>query len=133
MYVGIYTIVSQIVAEYFGVTGSNLFADKPPQTIISLLLGYGKRQAALTEAQFAYHIHSFTLLEHFIKSNDAYMRRPRCHAVGDIIVAQKQEFYRKISRWHQQSALYRHQFDAGFAEKLHCLIIESAFRLYCYS
>ena len=101
MNVGFNALIFQKICKNGRITRGNLLALKPFHTAILRFLWNGKRQAAFAKAQRTNHLHILTLFHHLVQPHNANIGSARSHRIGDIIIAQKQQFHRKIPRRNQ--------------------------------
>jgi hypothetical protein len=58
---------------------------------------------------------------------------PTCNAFWNIVITQIEYLQGEIGRLYQQRALAGGHLDVGFSQQVHCVVIQTTFRLYCYS
>ena len=131
--VGLYALLRQVIRQDLRVRRCDCLPLEPLNTSVFLILRDGEREAAFAETQALYEFCLATFLDIFVLAHDAHVGHAIRYRLRDVVVAQEKNLHGEALGGEEQDAFAPVQLDARFFEEHHRLVVETAFRLYCYS
>ena len=98
MYVGLYIMLSKILAQNIGVRRSDALVVKPMRTCVFHFFRNGKRKTTLAKTKMRQNLHILATLHILVLTNNTNVGYTRSYTLRDIVIAQEKYLEWKIRR-----------------------------------